>query len=92
LAGPSDVKRFAADRVLGHRVVREHHRVHQVLDEEHVAHLQTVAVERERAPLHGLNQEVRDPALVAFTRASEHTRPCRYRTATAWAYAPPVLR
>jgi hypothetical protein len=44
--------------------VREQHRVDQVVGVEHVAHLQTVTVDRQRPTLERCNQKVGDPSLV----------------------------
>ena len=43
---------------------REQERVHEILDEEEVADLLAVAVERDGPALPRLDEEVRDPALV----------------------------
>src|SRR5438094_43722 len=61
-AGPARCRRSRAQP--RHPRLREHQRVHEIIDVQHVAHLEAVAVDvdplaRERTP-----DEMRDPALV----------------------------
>ena len=62
-AGPPPMLN-ACPAMRAHVGLRQQERVDQIVDEQHVAHLQAVAVERDRLAVERLDQEVRDPALI----------------------------